>query len=389
MGLSASASWLKSLWRDIDEQALLDGMAPGEREPLLAQVYMDRGQRMARVGWVGFILLLTLLPIDFRRLYEGVLLEGTLQLVLFAAHLAMGLSSLPSLRLRRLLAAGGSTPYLSLQRWHLALALLGTGAMALGNLLDRRDCFGYASFMFVLNFLYYMAPRLRWSLNGLAMLLALLMLWLPAADEASALQAHILVNQIVMITVFAALAGGAMHGQHVRAVRVEQQLSYLARADGLTGLASRSHIQAVLNQALAAVSERTPVSIVLIDLHRFKEVNDLFGHNMGDTVLRGVARVINECTSAQHSSGRWGGEEFLVVCRGARLAEASALAERIRARLAMQLFPPVGRVTASLGVAQALPEESEEHLVGRADAGLYTAKDAGRDRVVVVEHAAD
>jgi diguanylate cyclase (GGDEF)-like protein len=203
------------------------------------------------------------------------------------------------------------------------------------------------------------------------------------------LQSHILLNQIVMITIFAALAGGAMHGQHVRAVRVEQQLSYMARADGLTGLASRSHIQAVLDQALAGVSERSPVSIVLIDLDRFKEVNDLFGHNMGDSVLRGVAGIINGCTTAQQTSGRWGGEEFLVVCRGARLVEAAELAERIRARLSMQLFPPVGRITASLGVAQALPDESEEHLVGRADAGLYTAKDSGRDRVVVVGHAAD
>lgn len=384
----AGWGWLRGLWRDIDEHALLDSMAPGEREPLLAQVYMDRGQRMGRVGWVGFFLLLTLLPIDFRRLYEGMLLDSPLHLGLFLAHLAIGLSALPAIRLRRLLRGGATQPYLHLQRWHMGLALLGAGAMALGNLIDRQDCFGYASLMFVLNFLYYMPPRLRWLLNGLAMVLGLLMLWVPAG-EASPLQAHILVNQIAMISVFAALAGGAMHGQHVRAVRVEQQLSYMARADGLTGLASRSHIQAVLDQALSAVSERSPVSIVLIDLDRFKEVNDLFGHNIGDSVLRGVASIIKECTTAQQISGRWGGEEFLVVCRGARLADAAGLAERIRARLSMQLFPPVGRITASLGVAQAMGEESEEHLVGRADAGLYTAKDAGRDRVVVVGHAAD
>jgi diguanylate cyclase (GGDEF)-like protein len=289
--------------------------------------------------------------------------------------------------LRRRLGRDPADPQRVLQGVYLVLGLGGVGVMGVLNLLDRQDSFGYASMMMVTNFLYYLPSRTRWTVNGLCLLVALAAVLQIAAG--TGLFGHILVNQIIMSTVFAALAGSALHLQQLRAIRSEQQLAALVRSDALTGLASRAHVQAVLGDALEArAGTPMPVSVLLLDLDRFKSVNDLFGHNMGDTVLRAVAAGLYDHLPQGMVCGRWGGEEFLVVCPGIALPEAAALAERLRVRVGQLDLPPVERCSASFGVAEAQPDESPEHLVGRADAGLYAAKQAGRDRVVVVEHAA-
>jgi len=171
-----------------------------------------------------------------------------------------------------------------------------------------------------------------------------------------------------------ALENARLHGM------VERQ----ALVDGLTGLANRRAATEALH-AEAARAERlqTPFSVVLADLDGFKDVNDEYGHAVGDAVLRAFAAVLRETVRESDVAGRWGGEEFLLLLPGADEEGAAQLAERIRIGLGGRSIPgaPGLRVTASFGVAEYAGESNSEQLVVAADSALYEAKRAGRDRV--------
>jgi diguanylate cyclase (GGDEF)-like protein len=127
----------------------------------------------------------------------------------------------------------------------------------------------------------------------------------------------------------------------------------------------------------------TPLSVVLADLDRFKDVNDAHGHAIGDEALRTFADVLRETVRESDVAGRWGGEEFLLLLPGADEDGAAQLAERVRARLSARSVAgaPDLRLTASFGVAEYVPESGPEPLVRAADRALYRAKRGGKDRV--------
>ncbi len=145
--------------------------------------------------------------------------------------------------------------------------------------------------------------------------------------------------------------------------------------DELTGLANRRALYAILEAHIARV-EDDRVSVILLDVNRFKNINDTFGHTAGDEVLVGFA----ESVTASVNVGRWGGEEFLLVLPESNLELALAQAEQIRVVLEHHDFE-VGQVTASFGVACLHPDESLSDLIRRADLALYAAKTRGRNRV--------
>ena len=158
---------------------------------------------------------------------------------------------------------------------------------------------------------------------------------------------------------------------------------HLASTDPLTGLPNRRLLDETLQDALA---EAAPLALVMLDLDHFKAVNDTHGHPAGDQVLRHLADMLTDSVSNRDLAARFGGEEFCLVLRQGSLREAMQLAERLRARLANSsvLVRQTGArisVTASLGIAMALPGESVAHLIERADAALYEAKRGGRNRV--------
>ena len=161
-----------------------------------------------------------------------------------------------------------------------------------------------------------------------------------------------------------------------------EMLERLAGSDTLTGLSNRLRLDQVLGeQAARQARSGTPVSVILLDLDHFKSVNDQHGHPVGDRVLVATGALLTASSRQTDEVGRWGGEEFLLVCGDTDLPGARALAQKLRQRIAAHDFGAVGRRTASFGVAQLAAGEDVASLVARADVALYRAKAAGRDRV--------
>ncbi|MBA1244421.1 GGDEF domain-containing protein [Pseudomonas japonica] len=154
-----------------------------------------------------------------------------------------------------------------------------------------------------------------------------------------------------------------------------------ANRDSLTNLYTRRRI---LQQA-RQLPQSVPVSVVLLDVDHFKQVNDRHGHDQGDRVLQRVALAISGSVRDTDMAARWGGEEFLVLMLATPLGEARNVAERIRARLSDAADAQALTVTATLGVAQLRPGETFRELFSRADQALYLGKQQGRDRVMLAD----
>lgn len=163
-----------------------------------------------------------------------------------------------------------------------------------------------------------------------------------------------------------------------------RNLERVAVTDRLTGLYNRTKLDEVFASELARVERYgESVSIILADIDKFKSVNDTYGHQVGDRVLGEFAAILRKLTRDTDTPGRWGGEEFLVICSHVDLNGARILAERIRAAVAEHSFPVVGQKTCSFGVASYRPGDTEDTMVKRADEALYEAKQNGRDRVAL------
>ena len=161
------------------------------------------------------------------------------------------------------------------------------------------------------------------------------------------------------------------------------QLERLSVSDTLTGLSNRHRLGQVLAEETARRARSGGrLSVILLDLDYFKAVNDRHGHPVGDRLLVAISALLKSGSRGTDEVGRWGGEEFLVVCRDTDLDGACALARKLRGLVACEDFAVVGRQTASFGVAQLEADEGVDALVARADVALYEAKNAGRDRVV-------
>lgn len=168
--------------------------------------------------------------------------------------------------------------------------------------------------------------------------------------------------------------------------RRSEELDRLSRTDHLTGVANRRHLDDALQAALRSTRPHDfPVSVLLVDVDHFKQVNDRHGHDVGDAVLQAVASALQGRLRGGDLLGRWGGEEFLVLAPHTDLEGALVLAQRLRAAVAGTSVTAAGGavpVTISLGVASApAPGPGPDAVLRAADAQLYAAKAAGRDAV--------
>ncbi|MFF2053495.1 diguanylate cyclase [Leifsonia sp. NPDC058194] len=178
--------------------------------------------------------------------------------------------------------------------------------------------------------------------------------------------------------------------QVLRRIRLQAQLEAYALHDPLTGLANRTLLRTCLSDALdTAIEAHTPIALVFVDLDGFKEINDEFDHQVGDAVLREVASRLNATIRQDDVVGRFGGDEFLIVCEGADESAAEAIAERVREAIRRPLagIADERAISASIGVAVYRPAGREplstSDIFRFADRAMYASKDAGKDRVSV------
>jgi len=197
-----------------------------------------------------------------------------------------------------------------------------------------------------------------------------------------------------MAEVVDAVAALRQHARRQEAMALERsqliaQLNQSSNTDFLTGLPNRRCFVDTASKVLArAAAEGRPVSLVLLDLDRFKSINDRHGHDAGDRALVAVAEVLKAVTRAGDLAARMGGEEFVVLLEGCGDGQALQFAERLREQLSRMRVSLAGggvlQLTASLGVAvQQAPDGPLDGLLRLADAAMYQAKSQGRDRAVL------
>lgn len=166
-----------------------------------------------------------------------------------------------------------------------------------------------------------------------------------------------------------------------------------AACDPLTGVSNRASLEAMLEREVGLARRYdTPLSVIMLDVDRFKHINDTFGHLVGDSVLKALVRYVSACVRDSDLMFRYGGEEFVIVLSNTSSEGAALLAERIRTAVAdepVRWRDVTVPITVSLGVAGLGEHDDPEQLLGRADQALYRSKNEGRNQVSVIESAVD
>lgn len=152
--------------------------------------------------------------------------------------------------------------------------------------------------------------------------------------------------------------------------------------DPLTGLYNRLKLDEDIAHEISRVQRsKSEFSIILLDIDHFKGVNDTYGHLTGDQTLKEFSTLLKDNLRASDILGRWGGEEFLIICPDSNLEGCQKLAKQLRKKISTHPFSKVGTLTASFGVATHIPGEQANTVISRADLALYAAKHQGRNRV--------
>jgi diguanylate cyclase (GGDEF)-like protein len=160
---------------------------------------------------------------------------------------------------------------------------------------------------------------------------------------------------------------------------------YIAYHDALTGVFNRhKFLDIFANELERSQRYGHTFAFIILDIDHFKAVNDTYGHQTGDLVLKELARVINDNLRANDTLARWGGEEFVLLIPETDKKGTLHLAEKIRSAIEANIFPAVGRVTISIGVTLYSQDDSLETMCARADNALYRSKEKGRNRVTII-----
>lgn len=219
---------------------------------------------------------------------------------------------------------------------------------------------------------YLLLPeRPAWAANGILLVVGLCSAWLKLpVDLATRITATLLASSI-----FAAAL--------VRVINRQQQLlETQACTDPLTGLANRQRLAETLQHSVEMQHRAgIPMTLLMIDIDHFKAINDVFGHDAGDRVLRGIGQFMKHRMRAADTVFRFGGEEFLVILTDTDAAHAEQLADQLRQDIGELSLVPDQSLHVSIGLAQLRNGETWSQWVKRADSGLLQAKASGRNRV--------
>ena len=209
---------------------------------------------------------------------------------------------------------------------------------------------------------------------------------LPAAETA---RSYHLAGKVSMINRLATFIEAATEELE----EANRRLRISAMTDGLTQLYNRIEIQRRITDCVGTFSQShrdasaagSDICLIMMDIDNFKKVNDTYGHNEGDAVLRGLSHMLTEVLEQNApgaSAGRWGGEEFMVLIPHGHLDQVISLAELLRQRFHEIPFSHAGHCTMSLGVTEYIPGENADIFCMRADTALYEAKNSGKNKVI-------
>jgi diguanylate cyclase (GGDEF)-like protein len=196
------------------------------------------------------------------------------------------------------------------------------------------------------------------------------------------------IEYVISITVFVTISlilptmlGYRLIDNHEK---LTEKIKRLSEEDYLTRLYNRRKLHEVIeSEILRSRRYNNTFAIILLDIDNFKTTNDMFGHNIGDKILVEIANIIRQTIRESDIAGRWGGEEFLVFCPQTSSEGAFALAEKLRINIEKHEFEEVGYKTGSFGVARIEHGDNVQALINRADQALYTAKESGKNMVLV------
>jgi len=165
----------------------------------------------------------------------------------------------------------------------------------------------------------------------------------------------------------------------------KKELEKLSQTDKLTALYNRFKLDESLNIEVDRMKrEKAPLSLIMVDIDKFKTINDNYGHLIGDKVIVQVSKILKNNTRKVDVIGRWGGEEFMILCPNTTIKAAIELAKKLRKIIAKAKFETKQKETASFGVSQFEDGDDVDSFINRADHALYRAKDNGRNRVEVL-----
>lgn len=171
----------------------------------------------------------------------------------------------------------------------------------------------------------------------------------------------------------------------VQRKRSEEEINILATTDSLTGIANRREFTTQLEKELERAKRYgTPLSLVMYDIDYFKQVNDTYGHDAGDSVLQTLTAVVKKNIRTVDVVGRWGGEEFMLLMPQSDETAAGGAAEKLRQEISQYPFDQIGTLTVSFGVTAFTPHDDSNAFLKRVDDALYKAKQNGRNRVEIL-----
>ncbi|WP_321778478.1 diguanylate cyclase [Sulfurimonas sp.] len=163
----------------------------------------------------------------------------------------------------------------------------------------------------------------------------------------------------------------------------KKELERLSITDALTKIPNRLHLDNSYEKELKRVTRhKYDLSIIIIDIDFFKKINDTYGHKIGDNILVEFATILKQNIRSSDTLGRWGGEEFLIICPETNLEKATILAQKIREKIQNFNFSDINKLTCSAGVSSYSENDKQEETFIRADKALYEAKNSGRNKVV-------
>ncbi len=177
-----------------------------------------------------------------------------------------------------------------------------------------------------------------------------------------------------------------IHENSMEILSTLKKYEEMAITDPLTGVFNHGEIETQLHNALLIRQNNDePISVMLLDLDMFKKVNDNFGHSAGDTTLKHFAKILKEFAIKENAAvGRWGGEEFVIVCYNKNADGVKEIAEKLRKEVEEYVFPEIEHITCSVGVTELKAEDGFEDVFNRIDKAMYASKHNGRNMVTLM-----